>query len=356
MKASRPDLDISTVIPYALGGIALVLLPVNAGAAVDRQNTLDAPLNYFLHSFGPASRPTMHLGWIMTGLLSAITFLVALLLITAIWRKRSPADQRAIGQERGGLRWVYIGTGLSTCILAGLVVYSLLVLNAVAKPSQAPILTLNITGYDWWWKIEYASANTAQRFITANEIHIPVGEPVLLQLNSADVIHAFWIPVLAGKTQMIPGLTNQKWIQADVPGIYLGQCAQFCGAGHAHMGLEVVAESRDDFQQWQEHQRQAVHAPTALAADAREGYEVFMDRCAGCHTVRGTEARGDHGPDLTHLRSRRRIAAGRLINTPEHVMNWIMHAQRYKPGSRMPSITLPETEVSALAAFLSTLD
>jgi cytochrome c oxidase subunit 2 len=315
---------------------------------------LNAPLNYFLHSYGPASRPTMYLGWVLAGVSAAVCFIIAFLLISALRRKRPPSDPRAIGHEGGGLQWIYIGTGISTCVLAGLVVYSLMVLNAVAKPPEAPALTLTVTGYDWWWKVEYEHPDPAKRFITANEVHIPVGQPVLIKLKSADVIHAFWVPTLAGKTQMIPGLINQKWIQADVPGTYTGQCAQYCGAAHAHMGFEVIAEGADDFHRWQDAQRGS--ASSASVSEDDPGYKLFMDRCAGCHAIRGTEARGTHAPDLTHLKSRRRLAAGLLTNTPEHLMNWITHAQQLKPGSRMPSIALSEAESSALETFLSKLD
>jgi cytochrome c oxidase subunit 2 len=190
--------------------------------------------------------------------------------------------------------------------------------------------------------------------VTANEIHIPVGMPVLVKLKSADVIHAFWVPMLAGKTQMIPGLTNRQWIEADVAGVYRGQCMQYCGVQHAHMGLEIVAQSQDEFRTWQEAQLRP--AATSSATDITAGKGLFMDNCAGCHTVRGTEAVGAHAPDLTHLQSRRLIAAGSLTNTPEHLVQWITHAQELKPGARMPSFTLSDTEISALSAFLSTLD
>ena len=237
MKASESGLHCGAGITYAIGLIALTSASTNIMADTD------APLNYFLHSFGPASRPTMYLGWVLAGLSVVIFLIIAVLLIMAMLRKRPAADPRVIGQETGGLQWIYIGTGISTCILAGLVIYSLMVLNEVANPPATPTITLTITGYDWWWKIEYDHPEPEKRFVTANEIHIPVGQPVLLKLKSADVIHAFWVPTLAGKTQLIPGLTNQKWIQADRPGIYSGTCSQFCGVGHARMGLEVIAES-----------------------------------------------------------------------------------------------------------------
>jgi cytochrome c oxidase subunit 2 len=215
---------------------------------------------------------------------------------------------------------------------------------------------VTVTGYDWWWRIEYEHEDPERAVTTANELHIPVGQPVLVKLKSADVIHAFWVPLLAGKTQMIPGLINQQWIQADSPGIYTGQCAQFCGAGHAHMNFEVVAESAEDFEKWRNIQRRAASSPSGGGATIDSGQKLFMDRCAGCHAIRGTDASGQHGPDLTHLNSRRRIAAGLLPNTPEDLMNWIVNAQQLKPGSRMPSMALSETEKLALSTYLSTLD
>ncbi|SHL23562.1 cytochrome c oxidase subunit 2 [Nitrosospira sp. Nsp11] len=337
-------------------GLAARLAVISATVVImtPAADAVEAPLNYFLHSYGPASRPTMYLGWVLAGLSGLVFLVITLLLLGALLRKRPAMDPRTIGREGEGLRWIYIGTGISTCILFGLVIYAMMVLNAVAKPAQTPTVTLTVTGHDWWWKIEYDHDDPSQRFITANELHVPVGQPVLIKLKSADVIHAFWIPKLAGKTQMIPGLTNQQWIQADVPGVYTGQCAQFCGAGHAHMGFEIVAESAGDFKKWQDAQRQTVSL--APAANVIPGHKLFMDRCAGCHTVRGTHASGQHAPDLTHLNSRRRLAGGLLTNTPEHVMKWVVNAQQLKPGSRMPSMVLSESEKSALALFLSKLD
>jgi cytochrome c oxidase subunit 2 len=329
---------------------ALAAVPVYAASA---ENEV-APLNYFLHSYGPASTPTMHLGWLFAALSVAIFIVIALLLVGAILRKRRAEDPRAIGREDEGMPWIYIGTGVSTCILFVLAVYTLITFNEVAKPAHAPALTLTVTGYDWWWKVEYENNDPTRRFVTANEIHIPVGVPVLVKLKSADVIHAFWVPTLAGKTQMIPGLTNQQWIQADVEGVYRGQCTQYCGIGHAHMGFEVVAQNEDEFKTWQDAQRRI--AETVSATDVIEGYALFLDRCAGCHAIRGTEAVGAHAPDLTHLNSRRLIAAGLLTNTPDHLVQWITHAQDLKPGARMPNMVLTATEISELSAFLSTLN
>ncbi len=312
-----------------------------------------APLNYFLHSYGPASTPTMHLGWVFASIVATVFLIVAALLIAALVHKRQP-DTGKIDNDDNGLRWIYIGTGISTFLLFGMAVYALLTLNAITKPPQSPALTLTVTGYDWWWKVEYEHDDPRLNFVTANEIHIPVGVPVLVKLKSADVIHAFWVPVLAGKTQMIPGLINRQWLQADVPGIYRGECTQYCGLQHAHMALEVVAQSPAEFQRWQNAQRR----PAALSptSGAGAGRKLFMERCSGCHSIRGTEAVGAHAPDLTHLKSRRLIAGGTFVNTPEQRKQWIAHAQELKPGARMPSMVLLPAEMAALSAFLSTLD
>jgi len=327
---------------------AFIAAPVSSAAA-------DGPLNYFLHSYGPASEPIMHLGWVITALMALILLIIALLLLGALYRKRPAAEANAvIGPEKNDLLWVTVGTGISSGILFVLLIYVLITLNSVAKPGRAPALALTVTGYDWWWKVEYEDSDSGRRIVTANEVHIPVGRPVLIRLKSADVIHAFWVPVLAGKTQMIPGLANQQWLQADASGVYRGQCTQYCGAQHAHMDFEIVAESPSDFQKWLERQRQTA-VPVAGSA-AAAGQKLFGDNCAGCHSIRGTQAAGRHGPDLTHLNSRRLIAAGLLANTPENRMKWIAHAQELKPGARMPGFAFSDEEAATLAAFLSTLD
>lgn len=338
------------VLHYAFIFSVFAAVPATAAFAENQA----APLNYFLHSYGPASNPTMHLGWVFVALMVTIFIIISILLVGAILHKRPSGDPGAIGREDAGMPWIYIGTGVSVCILLGLGIYALVTLNTIATPTQSPALTLKVTGYDWWWKVEYENDDLTRRFVTANEIHIPVGVPVLVKLKSADVIHAFWVPMLAGKTQMIPGLINQQWIQADTDGIYKGQCTQYCGVQHAHMGFEVVAQNADDFQKWQDAQQAIVDMSPELNASA--GYKLFLDRCAGCHAIRGTEAVGAHAPDLTHLNSRRLIAAGLLTNTPEHLLSWITRAQELKPGARMPSMELTATERSELSAFLSTLN
>ena len=318
----------------------------------------DAPLNYFLHADGPAARPTMWLGWALAALTVVVALIVSVLLIGAIVRKRPPPtedDAAHVEGEGGGMRWVWIGTSISSVALFAALAYMLVTLESVASPHKEPGLTIAVTAYDWWWKIDYvdnAHANGGTSGVTtANEIHIPVGEPVKVELKSADVVHAFWVPRLAGKTQTIPGVVNEQWIQADRAGVYRGQCSQFCGAQHAHMALEVVAEPRAQFDAWYAAQAQ----PHVDDASVSTGHKLFLDRCAGCHTVRGSDANGAQAPDLTHLNSRRLIAAGALVNSEANQLDWIQHAQRIKPDALMPSIALSAADAAALSAYLRTL-
>jgi len=333
------------------GTLNLVLVPAFLSPSSAHA---DVPLEYFLHAAGPAASPTMHLGWGVTAMCVAVVTIIAILLAGALVRRRPAAAPGALGREGGGMAWIYIGVGLSTVALLASLFYTLVTLQAVAQPSPAPALTITVTAYDWWWKIDYADdPDPAQRFVTANEIHIPVGVPVKIDLKSADVIHAFWVPRLAGKTQTIPGQVNTQWIQADAPGVYRGQCSQFCGPQHAHMAFEVVAQTAADFAAWRAAQLHLAVSPADESA--RAGQKIFMDRCAGCHAVRGSDAAGVFAPDLTHVGSRRQLAAGTLTNTPAHLLDWIQHAQQIKPDALMPSFALNPHDAAALSAYLATL-
>lgn len=314
----------------------------------------DTPLDYVLHAAGPAALPTLKLAWALLALCAVVAVVVTALLIGAIFRKRAKHAPRDLHADAGGMRWVWIGTGISTAGIMATLVYMLVILETVARPSTPPRLVIDVTAYDWWWKLDYADrAHPGTRVVTANEIHIPTGESVRIVLHSADVIHAFWVPQLAGKTQAIPGITNEQWIEADAAGTYRGQCTQFCGAQHAHMAFEVVAQSRDAFDAWYAAQSSDAHALSDTTASA--GQKLFGERCAGCHTIRGTDAAGVQAPDLTHLASRRLIAAGTLVNTDANALDWIRHAQQIKPDSLMPSIALDPQEATALVAYLKSL-
>jgi cytochrome c oxidase subunit 2 len=194
----------------------------------------------------------------------------------------------------------------------------------------------------------------AARFVTANEIHIPVGRPVVLKVQSRDVIHSFWAPNLQGKRDLIPGYTTAIWIQADREGRFRGQCAEFCGKQHAHMAFDVIAESEAAFEQWRAHMREPAKAPQS--DEERRGHDIFMrDRCSGCHAIRGTDAGGLVGPDLTHVAARETIAAGTLSNTPSHLGDWIRNSQSIKPYNQMPPTSYAPDDLDALVAYIDTL-
>ncbi len=326
-----------------VAGFACAVAPAAACAAAG-----PLPLAYVVHAAGPAAQPVFVLGWALLALCTFVCIAIAVLLLVALFRRRAPA-----GRPGSGVAFVALGSGISIVLLFGALVYMLRVLGAVASPPHPPALTLVVTAHDWWWAARYPADANGSAFVTANELHIPVGEPVAIELNSADVIHAFWVPQLAGKTQTIPGQTNRQWLQADRPGVYRGQCSQYCGAQHAHMALEVVAEPPAAFRAWLAAQRRPAPVPGTDAE--RRGRRVFAARCAGCHAVNGTDAAGDAGPDLTHVGSRRLLAAGTLDNTPDNLRRWIALAQQIKPQSLMPSIALAPRDADDLAAYLATL-
>ncbi len=201
--------------------------------------------------------------------------------------------------------------------------------------------------------IRYKSDDPSREFTTANEIHVPVGEPVRFELRSADVIHTFWVPALSGKTDLIPGQTNTTWLEADAPGVYRGQCNEYCGQQHAHMALSLYADPPDQFQSWWDGQLRSAPAPAAPAAAS--GQRQFQQKCAACHSVRGSLAGGRVGPDLTHLMSRGTIAAGLLPNMVGNLSGWIANPQVLKPGCKMPNLELSGPELQAIRSYLLTL-
>jgi cytochrome c oxidase subunit 2 len=202
--------------------------------------------------------------------------------------------------------------------------------------------------------VEYRDSLPQHWVTTANEIHVPVGKPVVLELVASDVIHSFWVPNLAGKRDMISGQENSLWLRADSAGVYRGQCAEFCGYQHAKMAFQVIAESPDRFAQWLVQQRDTAATPTDSLA--RHGQQVFLsNQCVMCHAISGTPAGSRIGPDLTHFASRRTIAAGSLPNTLGNLMGWIADPQTIKPGSRMPATSLSSQDLAAVVAYLETL-
>ena len=316
----------------------------------------DTPMSY-LQTFGPAGDPATRLGWGLGIISVVVTLIIAVLLLGAIFRKRKAPSKKdaplAVRRDGGGMAWIYIGAGITIVVLSICMLWTLVVIARIAQPPSTPALTVQVTASQWWWKLRYAAGTPSRMFITANEIHIPVGLPVRFELDSNDVIHSFWIPKLGGKMDVIPGQTNVTWLQADKPGLYRGECAVFCGAEHARMALLVVAQDPQDFRAWQETQIDDAQTPATAAAQA--GQQVVDAHCAACHTIRGTSAAGLVGPDLTHLMSRQTIAAGVLPNTAGNLGGWIMHPQSIKPGSQMPDQALSGQQLANVVAYLQTL-
>jgi cytochrome c oxidase subunit 2 len=286
------------------------------------------------------------------------TFVVAVALYAVARVRRGSPAAPTLGAEpalerrlSGG---VSVAVGVTTVTLVGLLVASVLTERALGALQAPNPVTIEVTGHQWWWEAEYWDPIPSQRVRTANEIHVPVGEAVLLKVHSTDVIHSLWIPPLHGKRDMIPGHDSSLWIQADRPGTFGGQCAEFCGYQHAHMRLLVMAESRAAFDGWLAQQRKS--APEPADDRTRHGRDVFLGGpCVVCHAIAGTPAAARLGPDLTHLAGRTTIAGGILPNTPGHLAGWILDAQGIKPGAHMPSIDLEGGDLQALLAYLGTL-
>jgi cytochrome c oxidase subunit 2 len=334
--------DIAEVIcvsprPSAL--LALVACPTCAFAAPLQH----LPLQY-LTGASARAQPVVWLTWGVLLISIAVTVIIAGLLLAAVLRRHAPADPRTLMPDKGGLSWLWIGVSLSAAALLVTVVWTVVVLARIDQPGTAPRVTIEITGRQWWWQARYLAADPSQQFDTANEIHIPVGEPIRLKLIGGDVIHSFWVPQLAGKMDAIPGQVNETWIEASTPGTWTGQCTEYCGVQHAKMLLKVVAQTPADFAAWRAHQL----APAT-------GQALFDKNCGNCHAVRGTEANGTFGPDLSHLMRRGTLASASLPNDPATLARWIADPQSLKPGNRMPKVKLNDSERGQVLDYLESL-
>ena len=315
------------------------------------------PLGY-LDAAGRRAEAVLPLTWVTLGISVIVCVVIGVLLWIAIRRFRAnggAAETHSIPVERGGngVHWIGVGLLISAVPLLLTLVWTMVALASVSGPPAHPGLVLDVTARQWWWDVQYDSAEPAQIFSTANEIHVPVGVPVLVRLHGADVIHSFWVPKLSGKTDAIPGQTNLSWLQADQPGRYAGQCTEFCGFEHARMAFEVVAQTPTEFARWRAQQVQA--APNPTTPEQQRGRALVEYRCGLCHRVRGTDAGALVGPDLTHLMSRRTIAAGTLPNDPGNLGGWIQGAQAFKPGNQMPNQYLNGQQLADTLAYLETL-
>ncbi len=265
-------------------------------------------------------------------------------------------EESELPREQTIGRVVGSAVALTVVTLIALLVASVWTGRTVGTAHASSAVTVAITGHQWWWEVEYEDAMPSRRVLTANELHIPTDRPVVLKVTSRDVIHSFWVPNLQGKRDLIPGYTTSIWLQAFKQGTYRGQCAEFCGMQHAHMAIEVVAQSDRDFEGWLEAMRQPGRDPPETETEAIRGREVFMRaRCAGCHAIRGTDASAQVAPDLTHIASRTTLGAGTLPNTTENMAEWIRDPQAVKPGNQMPPNPLAADDLRALVTYLGTL-
>ncbi len=296
-------------------------------------------LQSVLDPHGPVAQAIADSAWLLfVG--AAVIFVLVLAL--AAWAIFAPPARRTWLASAGFV--IAAGIVFPVLVLGSLLIYSFLYRDAVEGAEGS--LRIDVVGHQWWWQVRYFNPAGELEFETANEIRLPVGKPVALQLSTADVLHSFWVPNLAGKLDMVPGRVNRLRLQADRAGLFRGQCAEYCGSAHALMALYVVAQDAADFDEWRARQRKPAAASNA----------VFMARCAACHTVRGTSASGALAPDLTHIGSRLSLGAGLLPNTPEALARWLSSTQHLKPGSLMPTIEgLDESGWRSLLAYLEAL-
>lgn len=299
---------------------------------------------------GPYAQPVTTLAWALILGGAAVLFIVLAALCVALF------GSAALKQRLGGERAIWIGGfAFPVIVLSGLLIWGLgLATSLSATRMTGEEMRVRITGEMWWWRVHYVDEDGREWLRDANELHIPTGRPILLELAAADVIHSFWVPRLSGKMDMIPGRTNHLLIQADQPGVYKGQCAEYCGGPHALMGFVVVAHAPEDFARWQASRLRVEDAGNQRNNAA---LSLFLSSgCAACHNIRGTAANGLAGPDLTHVGSRQTLGAGILPNNIGTMTGWIADSQSLKPGNRMPAYhQLSGEELRMLSGYLVTL-
>jgi cytochrome c oxidase subunit 2 len=336
----------------ACGQAALLLLfPWKLGAETSASSS-------HTNIFSTVSTPSIeinHLATLVFCITGAVFVVVGTLLVFVILRFRARGEERTeppqvYGSNQVELAWTVIPV-LIVLVLFLATARVIFAIQDAVKPSTA--VNVTVVGHQFWWEFRYPNLG----IITANELHIPVSSPghpapTFLKLMSADVDHSFWVPQLGGKTDLIPNRVNEMWIDPQKPGLYLGQCAQFCGVEHAKMLLRVYVDTPEQFASWTQKQRQGGRQDEAVS----EGRKVFETQaCMNCHAISGTAAAGKFGPDLTHLMSRSTIASGIAANNAENLRDWIKNPDHLKKGSLMPAMQLSDSQIDAVVAYLSTL-
>jgi len=339
------------------GALLSILLALLLLAGCERKQDM-------LHTGGPGAGSIAWLSWFVFILFCVVTIVMWVLILGGILRRRGSFDTHEPVDVGGGQGWIAIG-GFAIPVVI-LFVSFILSLRGMAEfpmhkdheghngsSSAAP--DIRVIGHQWWWEVQYIEGPVDQRFTTANENHVPVGRPVNIALESADVLHSFWVPKLQGKVDMVPGYVNNLRLEADQEGTYRGQCSQYCGAQHANMAVIVVAQQPKDYEAWRARMVQPASQPST--PQEIQGQEIFLSApCANCHAVRGTGAGGIVAPDLTHIASRQGLAANMFPNDEADLGAWVIHAQSLKPEVAMPNITqFNGLELRALVAYLRQL-
>jgi cytochrome c oxidase subunit 2 len=287
------------------------------------------------------NRITNYFFWAAGFILLVVTILTFLFLYKFRERKSSLTNIKALNSK-----WEIAMIGVPSLLVMVFFYLTIKTMNKVLPAADNKVPDVVITAHQWWWEVKYPSTNV----ITANEIHLPVGKNILMRLISFDVVHDWWVPQFGNKMDMVPGSENNLWVNINEPGMYYGTCSEFCGAQHAHMQIRVVAQTKQDFNNW----LKANEASSVVSLN--QGAQLFMQKtCANCHRIGGTIANGITGPDLTHLGSRETLLAGMMINNEENLSNWIQHPQKIKPGSNMPDFLLSDEEARAIATYLYSL-
>lgn len=322
--------------------LAVAVCSLQASGCSGLQSALDPS--------GHEAREVSLLFWTVTSISVAVTVMIVLFTVAAMFG--SASIRRRIATH-GNI--VAFGIALPVFVLSGLLAYGLLLMQAGQARSGLATRQVTIVGKQWWWRVVYDLPGGRQ-IVSANELRLPVGEPVALRLETEDVIHSFWAPKLGGKLDMVPGRKNVLTVEAEQAGISRAQCAEYCGGAHALMALYVVAMPPEDYASWLD--REAAAATEPVTVSARAGRDVFFSYgCPACHTIRGTEASGVAGPDLTHVGGRHSLAAAALPNTAEAFAIWIKENQHVKPQNFMPEFDmLPEPDLAHLAEFLDKLE
>ncbi|MFL5611908.1 MAG: cytochrome c oxidase subunit II [Gemmatimonadaceae bacterium] len=332
---------------------AATVLSALVAACSGFQSALDAK--------GPKAAAIARVNWVAVTTATVVYIAVIGALLFALWRASTRPvefaadDAEEVERERGMTRWVAIAAAITVLILVGFLFVDVATGSSLSRVGGERPLRIDVVGHQWWWDVKYPDPRNPQNEVqTANEIHVPVGRPVLIKMTSSDVIHSFWAPNLDGKKDLIPGHETRTWFRADTAGVYRGQCAEFCGHQHAKMAFYIVAEPKLEFEHWLDSQK----GEARKAADSltQTGERVFLSGpCAMCHAISGTSAGSRFGPDLTHLASRRTIAAGTLANNTGNLAGWILDPQSIKPGVKMPPNQLDPQSLRALLAYLQSL-